>query len=285
MNASKIIKIASGVIFLWMALNSCIRETKTNAAKQVVRHDQQLNSEKLMRTATDSLRGTIDDDPQQEVPVLCYHHIKKQAIKNELYTVSETEFAEQLKMLSDSGYHTVLPGQLLQYLAAAKPLPPKPVMLSFDDTRVEHFTIAASEMNKYGFKGVFFIMTIGIGKKNYMTSEQIKALSDNGHVIGCHTWDHHKVKTFQDNDWNKQIDQPKQELEKITGKTITYFAYPYGLWNDSAIGELKKRGFKAAFQLTGKQSQSEPLYTIRRMIVPGGWSPLKLKSYMNTMFQ
>ena len=55
-------------------------------------------------------------------------------------------------------------------------------MITFDDTDEEQYSIGAAEMNKYGFKGVYFIMTISIGKPRYMSREQLKQLSDEGHV-------------------------------------------------------------------------------------------------------
>jgi peptidoglycan/xylan/chitin deacetylase (PgdA/CDA1 family) len=47
-------------------------------------------------------------------------------------------------------------------------------------------------MEKYGFKGVFFVMTVSINRPNYFIKEQIKELSDTGNVIAAHTWDHHR---------------------------------------------------------------------------------------------
>ena len=88
-----------------------------------------------------------------------------------------------------------------------------------------------------------------------MSKEQVKELSDLGHTIGSHTWDHHNVKKYQGNDWVTQIEKPTRQLEAITGKTIRYFAYPFGLWNKEAIPELKKRGFIAAFQLNEKRDE------------------------------
>jgi peptidoglycan/xylan/chitin deacetylase (PgdA/CDA1 family) len=37
-------------------------------------------------------------------------------------------------------------------------------------------------MEKHGFKGVFFVMTVLINRPNYLTKEQIAALSDTGNV-------------------------------------------------------------------------------------------------------
>ena len=79
-------------------------------------------------------------------------------------------------MLADSGYHTILPDQLYNYLTTGAPLPSKPIMLTFDDTDLDQFEIARPEMKKYGFKGVFFIMTVSLGRPHYMTKEQVKQL-------------------------------------------------------------------------------------------------------------
>jgi peptidoglycan/xylan/chitin deacetylase (PgdA/CDA1 family) len=169
-----------------------------------------------------------------------------------------------------------LPDELLAYLTSGAKLPAKPIMLTFDDTDVEQFTLAAPELKKYGFKGVFFIMTVSIGRTRYIGSDQIKALSDAGHVIASHTWDHQNFKKYTGDDWVKQIEKPTKRLEEITGKPITYFAYPFGLWNAEGIPELKKRGFKAAFQLSEKRDEKEPLFTIRRNIAAGSWSAERL---------
>jgi peptidoglycan/xylan/chitin deacetylase (PgdA/CDA1 family) len=105
-----------------------------------------------------------------------------------------------------------------------------------------------------------------------MSRDQVRMLSDDGNTIGSHTWDHHNVKKYAGNDWVTQLDKPTKQLEQITGKSIRYFAYPFGLWNPAAFPELKKRGFVAAFQLNEKPDSMDPLYSIRRIIVPGTWS-------------
>lgn len=225
---------------------------------------------------------------RKEVPILCYHQIREwrdtDSKTAQNYIVPVQTFKDQLKMLADSGYHTILPDQLYAYLTTGAPLPSRPVMLTFDDTDLEQYTIAAPEMKKYGFKGVFFIMTVSLGRPHYMSKTQVKELADDGHTIGSHTWDHHNVKQYQGQDWVTQIEKPSKQLENITGKPITYFAYPFGLWNPQAIPQLKQRGMLAAFQLSGKRDVNDPLHTIRRIIVPGAWKPSTLQSWIKKSF-
>lgn len=225
---------------------------------------------------------------RREVPILCYHQIREwrgtDSKTAQNYIVPVQTFRDQMKMLADSGYHTILPDQLYAYLTTGAPLPSKPIMLTFDDTDLEQFTVATPEMEKYGFKGVFFVMTVSLGRPNYMSKAQVKALADSGHAIGSHTWDHHNVKQYQGQDWVTQIEKPSKQLESITGKRITYFAYPFGLWNPQAIPHLKERGMIAAFQLSGKRDVNDPLHTIRRIIVPGAWKPATLQSWIKKSF-
>jgi peptidoglycan/xylan/chitin deacetylase (PgdA/CDA1 family) len=221
---------------------------------------------------------------KKQVPVLCYHQIRDWKTTDSkisrTYIVPPAAFAAQMRMLRDSGYHTITPDQLYGYLISGNRLPEKPIMLSFDDTDLDQYTVAFPEMKKYGFKGVFFIMTVSLGRPHYMSREQVRELSDAGNTIGSHTWDHHNVKKYEANDWIVQLDKPTRQLEQITGKTVRYFAYPFGLWNTAAFPELKKRGFAAAFQLNEKPDPNDPLFCIRRIIVPGTWDGAVLNHWI-----
>jgi peptidoglycan/xylan/chitin deacetylase (PgdA/CDA1 family) len=218
-----------------------------------------------------------------EVPILCYHQILENQ-GGSVYKIPKNDFEAQIKMLHDSGYHSVLPAQVHQYLLHQGTLPKKPVMISFDDSREEHFSIAAPILEKYGFTGVNFIMTIALNKKGYMSNEQLKELSDRGHAIAVHTWDHHDVRKLDDDQWDKQLKEPKLLLEKITGKPVEYFAYPFGAWNEQAAEEIKKRGYLAAFQLNQKMSAANPMFTVRRLLVGGTWKIETLQKQMKINF-
>src|SRR4030095_8868441 len=170
-----------------------------------------------------------------QVPILCYHQIRDWSLSDSKrakdYIVPINNFREQIKLLADNGYHTISPDQLYNYLLKGAPLPSKPVMISFDDSREEQYRLADQELKKYGFKGVYFIMTVSLNRPGYMTKEEVKQLADEGNTIGSHTWNHSNVKKYVAADWVKQVDKPSQELEQITGKPVNYFAYPFGLWN------------------------------------------------------
>lgn len=249
--------------------------------------------------------GKIDNAAvmaRKQVPVVCYHQIRdwkptdSKGAKD--YIVQIAAFKEHIKMLADSGYHTILPDQLYAYLTTGAPLPKKPIMLTFDDTDLDQFTIANPTLKKYGFKAVYFVMTVSLGRPHYMTADMVKQLSDEGNVIGSHTWDHHRVDKYSHNaelkiigkngkvttrpvdDWVTQIDKPTKKLEEITGKKIDYFAYPFGIWKKPVLPEFQKKGFKIAFQLADKRDPDYPLMTVRRILDSGYWST---KTFSNSV--
>ncbi|WP_052273403.1 polysaccharide deacetylase family protein [Flavihumibacter solisilvae] len=226
---------------------------------------------------------------RKQVPILCYHQVRDYRPTDSKsardYIVPTADFKAQMKGLADSGYTTILPEQLYQYLSSGTQLPEKSVMITFDDGCDEQFDITRDILKPLDFKAAFFIMTVSVNRPNFMRAEQLKQLSDEGHSIGLHTWDHHNVKQYQGDDWVKQIEKPKAQLEKITGRPVQFFAYPFGLWNQAAIPELKSRGMVAAFQLSTPRLAESPLYTIRRIIVPGGWTGAQLVNRMKSGFK
>ncbi len=232
---------------------------------------------------------------RKEVPVLCYHQIRdwtprdSKRAKDDICPIAN--FKAHIKMLADSGYHTILPDQLFAYLTTGAALPAKPVMITFDDTDLDQFTVGYPELKKYNFKALYFIMTVSLGHRHYMSKEQVKTLSDAGNIIGSHTWDHKMVIKYKHDpnpkldDWVTQVDEPTKTLQKLTGKEVNYFAYPYGLWNTAVLPELRKHHFKAAFQLAEKRDAQEPLFTIRRIIGSGYWSAQNLNHAIRKSFK
>ncbi|MEI9809819.1 MAG: polysaccharide deacetylase family protein [Bacteroidota bacterium] len=271
---------------LWVTSQyGCNADTKEKKTEQVVA-DPATTKPAVTVAPVMADAATILSRP--EVPVLCYHQIRDWKPSDSKtardYIVPEDIFRDQMKSLADSGYHTILPGQLYEYLVYGKTLPAKPVMITFDDTRLDQFTTALAELNKYGFKGVFFIMTVSLGKPGYMSKEQVRQLSDEGHLIGSHTYDHQNVKKYTDKDWEEQVAKPSKQLQAITGKPIEYFAYPFGLWNKEAIPNLKRYGFKSVFQLSINRDENDPLFTIRRIIVTGDRHGAAMQKLMKNSF-
>lgn len=212
--------------------------------------------------------------------VLCYHQIRDFAPADtksaRTFIVPVQHFKEQMRLLHDAGFHTILPSQWIGYLKHQTTLPSKPILLTFDDGTQGQYDNAFPELERYGYKATFFIMTVTIGKRGYLSKEEIRSLDHAGHAIGCHTWDHHDVRFYTGKDWDIQLVNPARQLEAITGAPVCYFAYPFGSWNQAAVDSLIAMGYLGAFQLNGNKMSAEQQFTIPRLIVDGHWTATEM---------
>jgi peptidoglycan/xylan/chitin deacetylase (PgdA/CDA1 family) len=206
------------------------------------------------------------------VPVLCWHQIRPitgaDSAQDRAYIVSPKALAAQLDALDRAGYHPVTGEALVAHVAIGKPLPSKPVLLTFDDASAGQYSQGFPLLRRHHFVATFFVMTVVLGKPGWMARADVRALDRAGMTIGAHTWDHHPVPQYAGDDWTKQIDEPTRELERIVGHRIGIFAYPFGLWSPAAFSHLRAARLGAAFQLADKLDRAHPLYTLRRIIVP-----------------
>jgi peptidoglycan/xylan/chitin deacetylase (PgdA/CDA1 family) len=73
-----------------------------------------------------------------------------------------------------------------------RPSEPMLVTLTFDDNVRDHLLIAAPELEKRGWKGVFSIVTGWVGRENKLSWDEIRELVRRGHEIAVHTCNHHQ---------------------------------------------------------------------------------------------
>lgn len=147
-----------------------------------------------------------------------------------------------------------------------KPIPRGLVLMTFDDSTIDHYTVACPVLEKYGGKAVLFTTEMahpmggGPGfedKTRFMSWEQIRELSDRGHEIANHSW-HHPVNLYS---------QPDEAiLEEVRGidercekygipKPIT-FGYPGGGCTRHMEELLRTEGYRwGRGELTGTEKR------------------------------
>jgi peptidoglycan/xylan/chitin deacetylase (PgdA/CDA1 family) len=178
------------------------------------------------------------------VPILMYHEVAPYPSPSQFpsaydyrleygLTVSPDEFQGQMTWLATHGYQPISLTRLADYLSYGLPLPPHPIVLTFDDGLESQFQYALPVLHQHDFTAVFFIPTglVGWHSKTrwYMSWDQIAQLAQQGFWIEDHTQNHVEVYGLSPADLQTQLVTSRQVLQHQTGQAIQFFAYP-GTW-------------------------------------------------------
>ncbi len=100
--------------------------------------------------------------------------------------------------------------------------------LSFDDGHSSDFEVVLPLLQEYGAQGTFFVTPNYVGKKGYMSWEQIKTLGEAGMEIGSHSLSHPFMTNLSKEKLLIELKDSKALIEQYTSKEVVSFAYPFG---------------------------------------------------------
>ncbi|MBP2644872.1 MAG: polysaccharide deacetylase [Firmicutes bacterium] len=199
-----------------------------------------------------------------EVPVLNYHMVDNLAIP---LSISPEQFDEQMKYLSENGYHSITPDQLLDYLEYGRRLPENAVLITFDDGYLDNYTKAYPILKKYGFTATIFVVTGLVGNDpRFLTWNQIREMRQNGFVFGSHTANHVPITQLGPEQAQKELTESSMVMENQLGTKPAYFAYPTGAYNRQAEQLVRRVGYRAAFTIRyGRAGMESDHFAIERI--------------------
>ena len=218
--------------------------------------------------ATGSYRGPV--------PILMYHVVKAPAAgtpQAELWVPART-FRETVAALKKAGYAGVTMEQVHRAWSGGPGLPPKPVVVSFDDGYLSHYESAMPILREAGWPGVLNLKTGNIDPKGGIAPWQVKALVAAGWEIGAHTVTHADVTTLDAAGLDREIAGSKKELERQFGVEVNTFCYPAGKYDAEAEQAVKRAGFTTATTVEpGIASPKDNQLLLPRVRVNGSDSP------------
>ena len=114
----------------------------------------------------------------------------------------------------------------------------KVVILNFYDDDISQFTNAKPILDKYGFKGTFFIVCnwANSDNKSRMTWQEINQLYREGYDIESHSMTHKRLNKFSENALDYEVGQSKQCIYNHIGSMPTVFSPPHSMgWNNATV--------------------------------------------------
>jgi len=184
------------------------------------------------------------------VPILMYHHVADpppgaDAIRRDL-SVGVTAFAAQMTYLADQGFHTLTLTDLYQHLTTGRPLPDRPIILTFDDGYRDNYEFAFPILRRRGQVGTFFLITSYVGQGEYLTWEQAREMATGGMVLQSHSLNHADLEKSSTAEVIRQVTESKAILEREVGTLVEYFCYPAGRYDGRTVAALQSAGYRAA---------------------------------------
>lgn len=202
------------------------------------------------------------------VVVLMYHGLDQ-------YTGSSTykpaDFAAQMTYLASNGFQTITLDHLRSWIVTGAPaLPPKPIVLTFDDNYITIFSVAFPELQSRGFVGYNFAHSNYVGvvtSYDHADWNEIRQMEAAGVIFTeSHTVMHNNLAAMTQAQMDPELINSKSAIEaQIAGKAVRHLAYPYGGYDATVIARTQAAGYQTAVStIAGINTRTTPLYELRR---------------------
>lgn len=194
-----------------------------------------------------SYPASAEGNFQNGVPILLYHHVSDEKTDLPKITVSCEVFEMQMKRLRQAGFQTITVDDLIGYMSGKNAaLPDKPIIISFDDGYEDNYLNAFPILKKYGFKAVIFMVGVNIDAPRRLSGKQMKEMSAYGLEFGSHSVTHRDLTSLSPNELRQETRASKVAIEKVIGKEVKLFSYPYGFYNLPVWEDVEFTGFDGA---------------------------------------
>ncbi len=232
-----------------------------------------------------------------ELPIIMYHGLSKNPAKQGRYVISPDVLESDLKFLAEHGYTTVVMADVIAHVEGEKPLPQRPVMLTFDDGNYNNYVYAYPLMRKYNSKMVLSPIGAAVDRYTQIGNTEVEyatchwshllEMQQSGYVeIQNHSYNLHAVSERKGvkKKATETVGQYRQVLETDIlhmqellrdnlGKEATTFVYPFGSFCKESENILREMGFRATLNCESRVNKithnADCLYGMGRYLRTG----------------
>lgn len=201
------------------------------------------------------------------VPILEYHVLgaaPADAPYPDLY-VNRPDFRQEMDWLDEHGYKAVTLDQVERAWYRRGKLPPKPVVISFDDGYRPQFTFALPQLRKHGWVGVLNLKAEG----SDLYPSNVEAMIAAGWELAAHTINHLDLTELDPSQLKEEVAGSRTILRHQYGVPVDNFCYPAGRFDSTAIAAVEAAGYVGATtEIPGYASRQHP-YELDRFEILG----------------
>jgi peptidoglycan/xylan/chitin deacetylase (PgdA/CDA1 family) len=231
--------------------------------------------------------GAVNGLHTRTLCVLMYHKVND--VDGNTVTVPPSAFDEQMAQLAELQYTAVSLDDVIAHYVDRKLLPPRAVLITFDDGYLDNLENAAPILRRHGFPAVLFapigylgakrplphdehLATRGIVNRTLDWSE-LAELERAGIRVESHGIGHRPLADLEVDEAAREITLSKLRLEDALGRPVRAFAYVKGSeahYRPVHLSLLRQAGYDVAFTSIsgGNGPDTDPLQLHRYNVEP-----------------
>jgi peptidoglycan/xylan/chitin deacetylase (PgdA/CDA1 family) len=255
-----------------------------------------MRAERLKQALKNSVYRTIGEtaavvgaagNGDRSLRVLMYHKVND--LPGNPLTMPVSVFDEQMDQLRELGYTVVGLDAVLDHYTRGQPLPPKAVLITFDDGYHDNRENAAEVLRRHGYPGVLFVPIGYLDDRQPLPHEErlaaqgimnrtldwdeLAELERNGIRIESHGISHRPLADLEVDEAAREIALSKLRLEEKLGRSVRAFSYVKGSeahYKPVHLSLVRQAGYDVAFTaVSGANSPgTDPLQLRRYNIEP-----------------
>jgi peptidoglycan/xylan/chitin deacetylase (PgdA/CDA1 family) len=213
-----------------------------------------------------------------------YHHISARPIQgfSDKWTVTPGALAAQMRLLALAGYTPIDLDTLLSRRAYGARLPPRAVVITFDDGYQDSVNHAVPILTKLRFTATFYLVAGLMGQTSrwlevtpardlpLIDSRVAADLADAGFVCGAHGLTHRKLSELPAHECRMELVRSREILQQYLSRPVMHLAYPHGAYNAEVLGLAAEAGYRSACSVEiGLSTADDDVLALRRVPVLG----------------
>ncbi|GGM01788.1 hypothetical protein GCM10010129_51600 [Streptomyces fumigatiscleroticus] len=217
------------------------------------------------------------------VPILMYHAVATDPNDaTRALSVTPEAFAEQMALVADRGLTPVGTAELAAAWRSGRPLPARPVLITFDDGYEGVHRHALPVLAKHGFAATLFVSTgwlrgpydTGGALDTMLDWDQVRELAGAGVEIGGHSHTHPQLDQLDDDRLRSELILCKEIVSDQLGSVPASFAYPYGYSSRRVRQAVRETGYAQALAVGNALARRrQGPYALRRLTVRRSTGP------------
>ncbi|MBI4319123.1 MAG: polysaccharide deacetylase family protein [Chloroflexi bacterium] len=215
------------------------------------------------------------------IPILLYHRVTDEPVEAlRAYAVSPSSFAQQMLFLSNNGYRTVSLQDLVDHRQTGKPLPKKPIVITFDDGYRDNYVHAYPLLLRHGFTAIVFLVAKMVSKlalwdrafggppPKLLSWTEIAEMADGGISFGSHACTHPALTRLPVHLAREEIVRSKEIVETGLQRPVSLFAFPYNETSQTLRDMVAESGYLAACSSSwGRSDRADGIFDLRRLAI------------------